>query len=68
MMDNYAILVSSSVIYFSSQIFSQMNKFFSGSSDASPLNYGNMMVGLCPAILNVELLPTCGVDTWLLLV
>jgi hypothetical protein len=60
---NYASLVSSSVICFTSQIFSQINKCFSGSSNASPLNSGNLMVGSCPAILNVELLPLRGVDT-----
>jgi hypothetical protein len=58
-----ANLVSSSVIFFSSQILSHMNKCFFGSSDASPLNYGNLMVGSCLAILNVELLPLCCVDT-----
>jgi hypothetical protein len=56
-------LVSSSVIYFASQIFSQINMCFSGSYNASPLNSGNLMVGSCPSILNVELLPPCGVDT-----
>jgi hypothetical protein len=56
-------LVSSSMICFASQIFSQMNKFFSGSSDASPLNSGNLIVGSCPEILNVELLPSHNVDT-----
>jgi hypothetical protein len=58
-----ANLVSLSVIYFSSQIFSQMNKCFSGSSDASPLNSGNLMVGSCLAILKAELLPLRDVDT-----
>jgi hypothetical protein len=56
-------LVSSYVIYFSSQIFSQMNKCFFESFDASPLNFGNLVVGSCHAILNVELLPPRGVDT-----
>jgi hypothetical protein len=60
---NCSSLVSSSVIYFSSQIFSQINTCFYRSSDASPLNSGNLMVGSCPAILNVELLPSRGVDT-----
>ena len=45
-----------------------MNKWFSGSSDASPRNNGNMIMGYCPAILNyVKLLPLHGVDSWLLL-
>jgi hypothetical protein len=60
---NCVSLVSSSVIYFDSHIFSQINRCFSGSYVASPRNYGNLMVGLCPAILNVELLPPRGVDT-----
>jgi hypothetical protein len=55
--------VSSSMIFFSSHIFSQIKKLFLGSSDASPLNYGNLMVGSCPAILNDELLPSPSVDT-----
>jgi hypothetical protein len=59
---NCASLVSSSVIYFSSQIFLQINRFFFGSSDSYPLNYGNLMVGSCPPILNVELVPLHGVD------
>jgi hypothetical protein len=58
-----ATLVSSSVICFSSHIFAQMNKCFSGSSVASPQNSGNLMVGSFPTILNVELLHPCGVDT-----
>jgi hypothetical protein len=59
-----ASLVSSSVIYFSSQIFSQMNKCFSGSSVASPHNFGNLIMGSCPSILNTELLPPShSVDT-----
>jgi hypothetical protein len=59
-----ASLVSSLVICFASQIFAQMNKFFSGSSAASPRNYGNLIVGSCPAILNTKLLPPLhGVDT-----
>jgi hypothetical protein len=60
---NYVTLVSSSVIYFASQIFSQMNKCFFRSSDASPLNYDNLMVGSHLSILNTELLPPCGVYT-----
>jgi len=61
-------LVSSSMICFSSLIFSQMNKCFLGSSVASPWNSGNQIVGSCPSILNTELLlPPCGVDTWLVL-
>jgi hypothetical protein len=45
-----------------------MNKCFSGSSNASPQNYGNLIMGSCPSILNyVELLPPHGVDIWLLL-
>jgi len=58
-----ASLVSSLVIYFASQIFAQMNKCFLGSYVASPRNFDNLMVGSCPAILNVELLPPRGVDT-----
>jgi hypothetical protein len=61
---NYVSLVSSSVIYFSSQMFAQMNKCFSGYSVASPQNSSNMIVGSCPTILNIELLPPLrGVDT-----
>jgi hypothetical protein len=61
--DNYTRFVSSCVVYFDSHIFSHMTKFFSGSSDASPQNSGNLIVGSCPAILNcVELLPSHGVD------
>jgi hypothetical protein len=57
-------LVSSSMIFFSSQIFVQMNKFFWGSSVASPQNSGNLIVGSCLAIPNTELLPPPhGVDT-----
>jgi hypothetical protein len=57
-------LVLSLVIYFSSQILAQMNRLFSGSSAASPRNSGNLIVGLCPAILSAELLPPPhGVDT-----
>jgi hypothetical protein len=63
MIANYVSLVSSSVIYFSSQIFSQMNKCFLGSSNTSPLNSGNLMVGSCPAILNAKLLPPRSVDS-----
>jgi hypothetical protein len=55
------------LIYFASQLFSQINKFFSGSFNASPLNSGNLIVGSCPAILNVEILSPHGVDTWLML-
>jgi hypothetical protein len=58
-----ASLESSSVICFSSHIFAQMNKCFSGSSVASLQNYGNLMVGSCPAIPNVEPLPPSSVDT-----
>jgi hypothetical protein len=59
---NYASFVSSFVILFSSHIFSQMNKCFSGTYDASPLNFGNLMVGPCSAIENcVGLLPLRGV-------
>jgi hypothetical protein len=59
-----ASLVSSSVIYFASQIFAQINKCFLGSSAASPQNSGNLIIGSCPAILNTELLPPPrGVDT-----
>jgi hypothetical protein len=54
---NCASLVSSPVICLASQIFSQINRCFYGSFDASPLNSGNMMVGSCPTILNVELVP-----------
>ena len=64
---SYAILVSSSVICFSSHIFAQMNKCFSGSFATSPRYSGNLMVGLCPTILDVELLSPCGVDTWIVL-
>jgi hypothetical protein len=60
---NYASLVSSSMIYFASQIFSQINMCFFRSSNASPLNSGNLMVGSCPTILNVEILPLHDVDT-----
>jgi hypothetical protein len=60
---NYASLVSSSVILFASHIFAQINKCFLGSYVSSPRNYGNLMVGSYPAILNVELLPPRGVDT-----
>jgi hypothetical protein len=64
MIHNYKSLVSSSVICFASQIFAKMNKCFSGSSVASPQNSGNLIMGLCPAILNTELLPPPrGVDT-----
>jgi hypothetical protein len=57
-------LVSSSVICFASHIFVQMNKFFFGSSAASPQNSGNLIVGSCPTILNIEFLPLPhGVDT-----
>jgi hypothetical protein len=59
---NCASIVSLSVIYFSSQIFSQINKCFSRSYDASDLNSSNLMVGSCPAILNVEILLSRGVD------
>jgi hypothetical protein len=61
-MDNCTSLVSSYVIFFSSWIFSWMNKFFSRSFDTSPLNYGKLVVGSCPAILNDELLPPHSVD------
>jgi hypothetical protein len=44
-----------------------MKKCFLGSFAASPRNSGNLMVGSCPAILNVELLPLHGVDTRLVL-
>jgi hypothetical protein len=58
-----ASFLSSFVICFPSQIFSHMSKCFSGSSDASPQNSGNMIMGSCPSILNcVELLPLCSVD------
>jgi hypothetical protein len=60
---NCASFVSSLVICFASQIFAQMKKCFSGSSAASPQNYGNLMVGSCLSILNVELLPPHSVDT-----
>jgi hypothetical protein len=64
MIANYASLVSSSVICFASQIFAQMNNFFSGSYVASPRNSGNLIVVSCLAILNTELLPLVhGVDT-----
>jgi hypothetical protein len=66
-MDNYTSLVSSYVICFASQIFSHMNKCFSGSCDVSPLNSSNLMMGSCPAILNVELLPFPSVDPLLML-
>jgi hypothetical protein len=42
-----------------------MKKCFSRSFVASPRNYGNLMVGSCPVIMNVELLPQHGVDIWL---
>jgi hypothetical protein len=64
-MDNCTSLVFSTVICFSSHIFSQLNEFFSGSSDASPLNFGNLMVGSCSAILKVKIIPPHDVDTWL---
>jgi hypothetical protein len=65
---NYMRFVSSSMICLASQIFSHMNKFFSGSSNASPRNSGNLIVGSCPTILNcVELLPSRSVDILLLL-
>jgi hypothetical protein len=61
---NCASLVSSSMIYFASQIFAQMNKCFSRSFVSSPQNSGNLIVGSCPSILNTEVLPpSCGVDT-----
>jgi hypothetical protein len=44
-MDKCVSFLSSYVIFFASQIFSRMNKGFSGSYDASPLNSGNLMVG-----------------------
>jgi hypothetical protein len=65
---NYARFISSVVIYFASQIFSQMNKFFLGSSDASPWNSGNLIMGSWPTILNyVELIPLHYVDIWMLI-
>jgi hypothetical protein len=65
---NCASFVSSSVIFFASQIFSHMNKCFSGSFDSSPQNSSNLMMGSCLAILNyVDLLPPRSVDNWLLL-
>jgi hypothetical protein len=64
---SYASLVSLSMICFVSRIFSQIKKCFFGSSDASPLNSHNLKVGSCHAILNVELIPLCGVDTSLVL-
>jgi len=60
---NWTRFVSSYMIFFASYIFSQMNTCFSGSSDASPRNYGNLIVGYCPTILNrVELLSSRSVD------
>ena len=45
-----------------------MNKWFLDSSDASPRNSGNLIMGSCHGILNcVELLPPHDVDNWLLL-
>jgi hypothetical protein len=65
---NCMSFVSSSVIFFSSRIFSQKNKCFSVSSNASPRNSSNLIVGSCPAILNcIELLPPHSVDNCLLL-
>ena len=64
MIASCASLVSSSVICFSSHIFAQMNKFFLGSSAASPQNSSNQIMGSCPAILNTEFLPPLrSVDT-----
>jgi hypothetical protein len=60
---NCAGFVSSSIIFFASQIFSQMNRCFLVSYDVSPRNSGNLIMGSCPSILNyVELLPPCVVD------
>jgi hypothetical protein len=60
---NCTSLVSSSVICFDSHIFAQMNKCFLGSFASSPRIYGNLMVGSCSSIMNVELLLLHSVDT-----
>jgi hypothetical protein len=45
-----------------------MNKCFSWSGDPSPINYGNLIVGSCPGILNCdEILPLCNIDILMLL-
>jgi hypothetical protein len=50
-------LVSSSMIYLSVQIFSQINRFFFVSSYPSPWNSGNRIVGFSPAIVKFVVLP-----------